>query len=217
MGDWKDAEELIKRNTELFSKKGIRTVITACAECFGSFRSGYPRFVQPAFETKHITQVAAELLREGKLRLRKDDKPMTVTYHDPCMLGRLSEAYVPWEGEIRSYGLHVPDKQWRRGENGVYSQPRELLRAIPGLTLVEMPRSMEESWCCGYGAADVDPEFAEFTARERRREAASTGADTIVSCCPFCRAALDTDDDRKLRYLDLTELLADRLDEEVEA
>ena len=132
------------------------------------------------------------------------------------MLGRLSETYIPWEGEIRSYGLHVPDKQWRRGEYGVYDPPRELLRAIPGVELTEMPRSKEEAWCCGRGAADVDPEFADFTARERRREASSVGADTIVSCCPFCREALDADDDYRLRYLDLTELLADRL-EEVEA
>ncbi len=215
MGDWKDAEALITRNVETFRKMGIRTVITACAECFGAFRSGYPRFVQTEFETKHITQVAAELLREGKLRLRSDGQPMTVTYHDPCMLGRLSETYVPWEGEIRSYGLHVPDKQWRRGEHGVYDPPRELLRAIPGVELTEMPRSMEEAWCCGRGAADVDPEFADYTARERRREAASVGADTLVSCCPFCREALDADDEYRLRYLDLTELLADRL--EVEA
>ena len=213
MGDYAAAEALISRNTELFRDLGIRTVITACAECYGAFRSGYPRFVQPSFRTRHITEVAAELLRDGKLSLRQDAMPMTMTYHDPCMLGRLSEEYVPWEGEIRSYGLHVPEKQWRRGEHGVYEPPRELLRAIPGLALREMPRSYEENWCCGRAAADIDPVFAERTAQERRREAASVGAEAIVSCCPFCREALDVEDGYSLRYLDLTELVADRLEE----
>ena len=213
MGEYNAAGTLIRRNAALFEKLGIRTVITACAECFGAFRSGYPRFVQPGFRTKHITEVAAELLREGKLSLRQDALPMTVTYHDPCMLGRLSEEYVPWNGEIRSYGLHVPEKQWRRGEHGVYAPPRELLRAIPGLILREMPRSLEESWCCGRAAAGIDPEFAERTAQERLREAASVGAEAIVSCCPFCREALDTEDRPDLNYLDLTELIAERLEE----
>ena len=217
MGDWEDAKELIVRNTEMFREMGIRTVITACAECFGSFRSGYPRFVETAFETKHISQVALELLRDGKLKLSKDELPVTACYHDPCMLGRLSETYIPWEGEIKSYGLHVPEKQWRRGEHGVYEPPRELLNAIPGLKLVEMPRSREESLCCGQNASDMDPDFAKHTAEERRREAAASGADTIISCCPFCREALDAQDEYKLQYLDLTELIADRLAEEVES
>lgn len=214
MGDYKAADALVKRNNELFASLGIKTVITACAECFGAFLSGYPRFVQPEFKTLHITQVASELVKQGKLSFREDGEPMLVTYHDPCMLGRLAEEYVPWEGEIRSYGLHVPDKQWRRGENGVYKQPRELLRAIPGVTIKEMPRSYEEAWCCGANASDVDPEFSAFTAEERRREAASVGADAIVSCCPFCREALDADDEYRLDYKDLTELIADRLSKE---
>ncbi|MCF0121019.1 MAG: (Fe-S)-binding protein, partial [Oscillospiraceae bacterium] len=130
------AEQLVKRNIALFKSLGIKTVITACAECFGAFRSGYPRYAETDFRTVHITQVAAELLKSGKLSF-KAGEPMTVTYHDPCMLGRLSEEYEAWNGEIRSYGLHVPEKNWRRGENGVYEPPRELIRAMPGVTLVE--------------------------------------------------------------------------------
>jgi len=214
MGAHDAAEELIRRNVETFRSKGIKTVITACAECFGAFRGGYPRFVETEFQTLHITQVAAELLKQGKLQLREDGEPMTVTYHDPCMLGRLSEEYVHWDGEIQSWGVHVPEKQWRRGEFGVYEPPRELLRAIPGVTLQEMVRSHEEAWCCGHKAADMDPEFAAYTAGERRREAASIGAEVLVSCCPFCREALDAQDEYQLKYMDLTELLAANLREE---
>ncbi len=214
MGAHKEADELIKRNVEMFRAKGINTIITACAECFGAFRGGYPRFTETEFRTVHITQIAAELLQQGKLQLREDGEPMTVTYHDPCMLGRLSEEYVHWDGEIQSWGLHVPEKEWRRGEFGVYDSPRELLRAIPGIKLQEMVRSYEEAWCCGQKGADMDPEFAAATAGERRREAASVGAEVLVSCCPFCREALDVEDEYKLKYVDLTELLADNLREE---
>lgn len=216
-GQHEAAKALIERNNGLLKKLGIRTVITACAECFGAFRSGYPRFVTPEFRTLHISQVAAELLKEGKLRLRREGGPVSVTWHDPCMLGRLSEEYVHWEGEIRSYGLHVPEKKWNRGENGVYEPPRELLKAIPGVTLKEMPRSREEAWCCGAKAADIDPEFAARTAEERKREAASVGAELIVSSCPFCRDALEGENGYGLRYADLTELLAGCLSEEGEA
>ena len=206
-----DAEALFRRNVELFRSLGVKTVITACAECFGSFRAYYPRTGKADFQTLHITQVAAELIREGRLQLRPMEKPVTVTYHDPCMLGRLSEPYVPWDGEIRSYGLHVPEKHWNRGENGVYEPPREVLRSIPGVTLAEMPRRLEESWCCGASAKPVTPELASYAAEDRRREASSVGAEAIVSCCPFCRDALSPDGASALPYWDLTELLADRI------
>ena len=206
------AEECVLHNIEIIRASGVKTVVTACAECFGSFRAVYPRYAELPFETKHISEIAADLLREGRLRLRPLEKPLTVTYHDPCMLGRRSEPWVPWEGEIRSWGLHVPEKHWNRGEFGVYEAPREALRAIPGLTLVEMPRSREEAWCCGAHAADVDPELAAFAAAERRREAASTGAEAIVSACPACREALGADREGVLPYYDLTELLAGQLD-----
>ena len=216
-GQHERARSLIERNVETFQKLGIKRLITVCAECFGTFRSGYPRFVPTPFETVHISQIAAGLLREGRLPLRDDAPRVTLTYHDPCMLGRLSEPYVPWEGEIRSYGLHVPEKQWQRGENGVYDPPREVLRVIPGVTLREMPRCLENAWCCGAYAADVDPEFAERTADERRREAASVGAEGVVSSWPFCREALSGDGDTPMPYYDLTEFLAQHLKEANEA
>lgn len=212
-GLYAEAKELIERNVQLFRKLGIRRIITACAECFGSFRNGYPRFTETSFETLHISQVAAELIQSGKLRIKPSVTPMKVAFHDPCMLGRLSEAYTPWEGEIQSYGLHVPEKQWRRGEKGVYEAPRTILKAIPGIEVKELIRGYEESWCCGYNAEDMEPEFARETAGERLREAAHCGAEYVVSSCPFCKEALDRDNPYGIKYLDLTELLAERLEE----
>ena len=207
------AKALVYRNNEIFKKHGIKTLITACAECFGSFRAGYTRFGDIDFEVLHITQVVAALLNENKLSFTKEREPIRVTYHDPCMLARLSEPYVHWEGEIKPYGLHVPEKQWRRGEHGVYAEPRQVLSAIPGVEVVEMIRNSEDAFCCGYGsgAGSFNPEFAKWAAEERRREAVSTGAEAIVSCCPFCRESLETEGDNPIPYLDLTVLLAEML------
>ncbi len=204
-----EAEEIIKDNMDAFRAEGIKTIITPCAECFGAFRGIYPRFVDMDIEVLHMSQVALRLLNEGRIRLKALEKPIKLTYHDPCMLGRLSEKYVPWEGEIKPFGLHVPEKTWRRGENGVYFEPRELIKAIPGAELLEMPRNLENAYCCASHSAKTDPEMSAFAANERRREAASTGAETIVSCCPHCIDALGGE----IPALELCVLVADCLEE----
>ena len=203
------SEALVQRNRETFKKHGIKKIITACAECFGSFKAGYTRFGENDFEVLHITEVAADLIKNGKLTFKNSQTSIRVTYHDPCMLARLSEPFVPWEGEIKPYGLHVPEKQWRRGEFGVYDAPRQVLAALPGVELCEMVRNRENALCCGGGSAD--PELTKWAASERRREASFTGADAIVSCCPFCRDSLEDGEENPMQYLDLTELLAKML------
>ena len=212
-GQNEKAAALVSRNKETFAKHGIKKIITACAECFGSFKAGYTRFGDIDFEVQHITEVAAALIESGKLTLTKEHAPIRVTYHDPCMLARLSEPYIPWEGEILPFGKHVPEKQWRRGEFGVYDAPRKVLEALPGVELTEMVRNRENAFCCGAGAGagSFNPEFNRWAAAERRREAVSTGADAIVSCCPFCRDSLENGEENAMQYLDLTELLAEML------
>lgn len=212
-GQRAEAEKLIRRNCETFAARGVKKIITVCAECYGSFRSIYPRFVDTEFDTVHISEIAAELLRDGNLQPKAQEKVLRVTYHDPCMLGRLSEPYVRWEGIIKPYGIHEPEKQWRRGEHGQYSAPREVLKAIPGVELLEMPRNMEESFCCGAGGgtASVNPQLAAKTADERRREALSVDAELLVSSCPFCQDALDANGANSIPYADLSVLLADSL------
>jgi Fe-S oxidoreductase len=162
-------------------------------------------------EVLHITQVVQNALSTG--RLKPKPKPnLKVTYHDPCFLGRLSEKYIPWQGEIQAFGLHVPPKTWRRGTFGVYESPREILRSIPGIELVEMPRNAENAFCCGGGGGvpSVNPDFTNWVAAERIEEAQSTGATALVSSCPFCldsfNAAIKATRSH-LRYYDLSELI----------
>lgn len=206
-------EASVRRNLEVFRRRGIKTLITGCAECYGTFRGGYPRVEEmDDIEVVHITEVIDRLLSEGQLNLKRSARETTITYHDPCLLARLSEKYVPWHGEIKPYGLHEPPKEWRRGANGVYDAPRRVLRSIPGVELVEMVRNQESGYCCGAGGgvAAARPELAAWIAGERLREARSTGAQAVVSCCPFCRDALERDG--SLPYHDLADLVARALD-----
>jgi Fe-S oxidoreductase len=84
---------------------------------------------------------------------------------------------------------HDPPKKFRRGADGVYDIPREILKKIPGIHLVEMSRIRESAWCCGAGGGvkEIYPDFAVWTATERIREATSTGAKALVTACGWCR------------------------------
>ena len=108
--------------------------------------------------------------------------------------------------------LHDPPKKYRRGINGVYEPPRNIIKSIPGLDFVEMYRIREYAWCCGAGGGVIDtyPDFARWTGAERLREAKAVGAEAIVSACPYCKrnfldAAAETGD--KIEVLDIIELL----------
>lgn len=103
------------------------------------------------------------LITEGKIKFTKK-VPMKVTYHDPCHLGR-----------------HLRD-------DGIYEPPRELLKSIPGIELVEMERNRENAWCCGAGAgvSQANTELALRTANERLKEARTTGATALITSCPWC-------------------------------
>ncbi|HTY81554.1 MAG TPA: heterodisulfide reductase-related iron-sulfur binding cluster, partial [Dehalococcoidales bacterium] len=154
-----------------------------------------------------ISEVAHDAIKEEKLK-PKHRVNLKVTYHDPCFLGRLSEKYIPWNGKIEAYGVHVPPKPWRRGTYGVYEAPREVFKAMPGINLAEMPRNAENAFCCGAGGGvpAVAPDFTRWTASERLDEAQSTGAEALVSACPFCQDAF-SEPKKKMKYLDFTELV----------
>jgi Fe-S oxidoreductase len=211
-GQMTEARKLIEHNIDALKKQNIKTLIVSCAECYGTFKGLYPRIAELDFEVLHITEVVQRLLRQNKIKMTKK-QDMTVTYHDPCLLGRLSELYVPWKGEIQAFGYHQPPKKFRRGTNGVYEAPREILKAIPGIKLVEMVRNAENSFCCGGGGGVslAFPEFSSWVANERLNEAVTTGAGAIVSCCPFCessfRGAIGNKKSR-LSYYDITRLVA---------
>jgi Fe-S oxidoreductase len=118
--------------------------------------------------------------------------PLRVTYHDPCHLGRQGEPYVEWEGKEKKIKNQIicyePKRPRYNGAHGIYDPPRDILKAIPGLELVEMERIREYAWCCGSGggAKEGYPEFSNWTATERIEEAKATGAEALVTACGWC-------------------------------
>ena len=177
-------------NIEAWTKAGVKTVVTSCSDCYHAFKRLYPK-LGSKFEVLHTVEFIDHLIKEGKIKFTKT-VPMTVTYHDPCHLGRQGEPYVPWEGEEKKIRnqivVYEPRKPRYNGAWGVYDPPRNVLKSIPGLELVEMERIREYAWCCGAGGGvrEAYPDFANWTATERIEEAKSTGAEAIVSACPWC-------------------------------
>ena len=168
---------------------GCKTLVTPCSDCYYTFKYLYPRNGQDLGVTVlHTTEYLDSLVKAGVIRPRKGI-PMRVTYHDPCHLGRRGEIYKEWHGEDK---LQRPVKYKQTGKLGIFEPPRDILRAIPELEFVEMERIREYSWCCGAGGGvlEADPAFAAWTARERLEEARGTGAEAIVTACPWCERVL---------------------------
>ncbi|MEJ2608071.1 MAG: heterodisulfide reductase-related iron-sulfur binding cluster [Anaerolineales bacterium] len=155
------------------------------------------------------------LIQEGKIKFRTE-VPLTVTYHDPCHLGRQGEPYVPWDGVEKKIKeqivVYEPRKPRYNGAWGIYDPPRRILESIPSLRLVEMERIREYSWCCGAGGGvrEAYPEYSQWTASERIAEARASGAEALVSACPWCernfKDAVETQDG-DMKILDIVELV----------
>ncbi|MCZ7664636.1 MAG: (Fe-S)-binding protein [Thermoleophilia bacterium] len=204
LGAWEDA--------------GVKTVVTPCADCYHTFKHLYAR-EGSRVETIHMVEFVDRLVREGRLEFTTP-VPLKVTYHDPCHLGRQGEPFVPWEGaEKKIFGQAVvydPPRPRYNGAQGVYEPPRDVLRAIPGIELVEMERIREAAWCCGAGGGvrEAYPEFNAWTAAERVEEAKSTGADALVSACPWCEQNFSEalrDGRAPVRVFDVLELVRQAL------
>ena len=148
---------------ETFNTLGVSKVVTSCSDGYSTFKKLYPRVnIKPKFEVLHTVEYLDQLIKEGRLKFTRK-VPMKVTYHDPCHLGR-----------------HV--------DPGVYEPPRDVLKSLPGIELIEMERNKENSWCCGAGGgvSQANPDFALWTANERLKEAKATGATALVTSCPWC-------------------------------
>ena len=221
MGYRDDFETAAKANLEKWAAAGVRTIVTPCATCFWTFKRLYPQVAgdDHGLEILHTTQVADRLIKEGKLELTKPVN-MKVTYHDPCHLGRQGEDYVPWHGEeAKIFGQAVvydPPRPRYSGAFGVYEPPRDVLKAIPGVELVEMERTKEAAWCCGGGGAvpQAYPDFADFTAAKRLDEGQTTGAEAIATACSSCNRILGSakaSDGGTMKTIDVLELVEQAL------
>ncbi len=158
---------LAQQNVETFKEYKVKKVVSTCAHCFNTLKNEYKDF-GIELEVVHHTQLLNRLVREGKLTPVRDGAgaaARSITYHDPCYIGR---------------------------HNGVYSPPRELLQVLPGAEFTEMPRNSEKSFCCGAGGARMWMEETIGTRinENRTAEAVATGADQIAVGCPFCRVML---------------------------
>jgi Fe-S oxidoreductase len=179
-----------KKNMEMIKKSGAHTIVTGCADGHQAFKVFYDQYdLKGDLRVVHISEYIDELIRKGNLKLTSKVN-MNVTYHDPCRLGRLGEPWIHWSGKKIPGDRFVfdPPKEYRRGTKGVYEPPRDVLKAIPGVKLTEMTRIKEYAWCCGAGGGvnESNPKFAQWTALERIDEAVSTGAEALVTTCPWC-------------------------------
>ena len=214
-GDIKNFKDVLNKNLDVIESKGIETIVFSCAGCYDTFKVDYPLYRKYNFRVLHIVEFFEELLQKGQLQLT-EEVPLVATYHDPCHLGRNAERYEDWDGEVVQLmpliSINVPPKPKRTGSKGIYNAPRNILSKIPGLKLKEMERIKEYAYCCGAGGGvkSAFPDMAINTAKMRIKEAEDTGADIIVSACPFCSTNLQdgiSESGSHLKYYDISEIL----------
>lgn len=176
---------LAGENVEKMRRSGAGLVVTACAGCYKTLRFDYPKVVDMSgIYVMHVAELLAILIEDGRLSPGRPVERIA-TYHDPCHLGRCGEVYLP---------------------------PRDVLGAIPGLRTREMGLWGRWASCCGAGGGvrTAYPDWATEMAAERVSQAEATGADTLVSACPFCEQNLEVGakaGGSKIEVMDLSEVL----------
>ncbi|MBP1731832.1 MAG: hypothetical protein H6Q55_2261 [Deltaproteobacteria bacterium] len=177
---------MAEQNIEMFKSHNIKEIVTSCPHCYNSLKHEYPRY-GGEFKVVHYTQFIADLIRQGKLKLT-NELNAKITYHDPCYLGRY---------------------------NSVYLEPRQVLQTIPKTRLVEMDRSRDTGFCCGGGGGLMWIEEQPGTTKinqMRTEEVLKTGAETVVTACPYCLQMFEEGIEHKsiqdsLKARDLVELV----------
>ena len=184
-GDEELFASLAKENIKTFIDSGVKKILVSSPHCYHTFKNEYPEFMVN-FEVVHVSQFLFQLINEGGLEFTKEYRKR-VTYHDPCYLGR---------------------------HNGIYDEPREVLKKVPGLELVEMPDSRENSLCCGGGGGGIWMETpkSERLSDLRLKQASGVGAEALVTCCPFCilnfeDSRLTLEGSEALEIKDITEII----------
>ena len=187
-------QTLAQANIDVMKRYNVKKIIATCPHGYNALKKDYPHF-GGEFEVLHHTEIIAGLIARGKILLKKPVEGL-FTYHDSCFLGRY---------------------------NGIYDQPRNILKAVPGLKLTEMERNLAKSFCCGAGGARMwmEEDIGDRINNMRTDQAIATGADRIAVGCPFCLTMLsDGIKDRKkeegMAALDIAEIVWKSMDLEEE-
>jgi len=181
-----EAKKTLEHNIKTLNKMKVEKVVFTCPACMYTFKEASKYEIE---EPKFELQHITDFLLPKLEKIKMKGLNEKLTYHDPCRLGR---------------GL------------GIYEQPRKILKLIPGLELVEMPRHMEDSWCCGGGGGVLAqyPDFALWTASQRLEEMKFVGVKKLVTSCPACKTTLSLAIPPRLRrareiqVVDVMELLS---------
>jgi Fe-S oxidoreductase len=182
--------ELALNNVEILNEAAPAKIFTTCPHCLHTLANEYPAFGGD-YHVVHHTQLLAQLIDQGKLRVRHEDGQAPITFHDPCYLGRM---------------------------NSIFDAPRQALLRT-GLTIHEMARRGPTSFCCGAGGAQMwkeEESGRERVSENRYREAQGTGASTLAVGCPFCKIMLSdasaaTGEGTAIPVRDVAEIIADSL------
>jgi len=178
---------------ERIRSTGARELVTPCAGCYKTFKKIYPEVGNLGLEVYHSVHYLLRLIQEGKITF-KGELGKKVTYHDPCDLGRAFQ---------------------------IFEEPRDILKAIPGLDFVEMARNRLQARCCGGGGGVLanNPDMAVEIASERVRDALAVGAEIIVSGCAACKdnlrkgaKAIPKQERGKIKVMDITEIVAKQME-----
>ncbi len=179
---------------ERIKATGARELVTPCAGCYKTFKKIYPEVGDLGLEVYHSVHYLLKLINEGKIKF-KGELGKKVTYHDPCDLGRAFK---------------------------IFEEPRNILKAIPGLEFVEMARNRLQARCCGGGGGVLanNPDMAVEMAAERVRDALAVGAEIIVSGCAACKdnlkkgaKAIPKQERGKIKIMDITEIVAQQMED----
>ena len=174
----------------MIKSTGAKTVLFSCPEGYFTFRYDYPKYFESLpFEVLHITEFLTQELPQANVSFKPSSNG-TVTYHDPCRLGRFS---------------------------GNYQLPRQLIQLLPETELVEMEMNRENAHCCGTSAWMECDGCSKAMQVERIQEAIQTGAQTLITACPKCQIHLtcaQRGTDLDLRVTDLYAYLSERLRED---
>ncbi|MBK9314175.1 MAG: 4Fe-4S dicluster domain-containing protein [Acidobacteria bacterium] len=175
---------MVRENVDLLNGYGVKQIVTSCPHCFNTFLNEYPQF-GGRFEVWHHSEFLSKLIEDGRLAL-SEKLDASVTFHDPCYLGR---------------------------HNGRFDAPRQIVR-IASRSSVEMAQTRENGFCCGGGGgmSFVDEPKDKRVNQERARQALETGADVVAVGCPFCMTMLEDGinarkGDRDVRVMDVAEIL----------